>query len=774
MTGRADAQTTFELIAEYTNDVVVRVGLDGQLTYISPAIRKYGYEPEAVLAARGLELFHPDDRQSVADNTAALVRGELDPGANRQHRFRKADGTWAMVEGNPRIVFDSEGRPVEFLNIFRDITARWEAEEARQEQSQLLEAAFTHTAVGKALARLDGTFFRINEAFCRITGYSQAEMLKLDFQTITHPDDLAEDLRRLDQLTRGQIDSYAMDKRYVRHDGSVIWVHLTVSMIWSPDGTPKYYVAEVQDLTARMAAEAAVENKQALYRLIADNMTDIIVLCDLDGIVTYVSPSVANSGWVQEALLGRSFVDYCHPDDAPAVEAAFSYLARTGADTHVRWRGRHGVSGDWVWMESRPTLLRDPATHRPTGFIDVVRDVSQAIQQEAALALAKQEAEAASAVKSQFLANMSHEIRTPLTAILGFTQLLRKDSSVTDQAAIHVKRVAAAGKGLLAIVNDVLDFSKLEAGKIEVRTQPTKLAELCEEVLMIFSGLAEAKGLALQFSPAGDLPDLMMIDGDHLRQVLINLVGNAVKFTDHGGVDLRLCSDQAAGQLVIEVADTGPGLDVEAQARLFQRFTQIDGSATRKHGGTGLGLAISRGLVEAMGGSICVASRAGEGACFAIMLPMTPAERSPGATDGAAADLVDAMRVLVVDDNPANRDVVRYILEAGGADVFDAGSGLEALDLLALQPVDLVLLDLRMPGLSGRQTLERLRGVKGPNSAIPVLAFTADAEAVARGDLESFDGMVRKPIDPTEMLRAIAVAVAGDGASLAARAMSVS
>lgn len=759
MTNQIDAQSSFELIAEYTSDVVVRVDRSGLVTYISPAIRKYGYEPGAIVGTDGTVLFHPDDRASIAANAAALARGENDPAANRQHRFRKSDGTWAWVEGNPRVVFDEVGQPVEFLNIFRDITARWEAEEVAREQSQLLEAAFNYTAIGKALVGLDGAFLRINEAFCRIVGYPQSVMLKLDFQTITHPEDLDADLGLLEQLTAGKIESYALDKRYVRHDGAIIWVHLTVSMIRQADGSPKYYVAEVQDLTARRAAEASLKESEARYRLIAENMTDMIVLTRLNGEITYLSPSVSDTGWNGAELLGQSFVGFMHPDDAKAVGKAFLQLSQTGEFKQIRWRGRHGDSGDWIWMESRPTLLRDAQSNEPTGFVDVVRDVTVQVQQEEALALAKQEAEAATAVKSQFLANMSHEIRTPLTAILGFTSLLRDDPSVQGEAAVYVERVAAAGKGLLAIVNDVLDFSKLEAGKFEVRPHPTRLAELCEGTLSMFSGQADAKGLGLGFRAFADVPDCVLIDGDRLRQALINLIGNAVKFTDAGAVEVHLRAGEQVDEVVIDVKDSGPGLDADAQALLFQRFTQIDGSATRRHGGTGLGLAISRGFVEAMGGAIRLTSEPGAGACFSIILPAPVADMPGEGAQPADGGSIDAIRVLVVDDNNANREVVRRLLEAAGAEVTEASNGAEALEQLAVQPVDVVLLDLRMPGLDGAGTLKRLRADEGPNSEIPVLAFTADAELEREGELSAFDGLVRKPIDPVQLMTAVASAV---------------
>ncbi|HET6972072.1 MAG TPA: ATP-binding protein, partial [Phenylobacterium sp.] len=419
-----------------------------------------------------------------------------------------------------------------------------------------------------------------------------------------------------------------------------------------------------------------------------------------------------------------------------------------------RWRGRHRETGAWIWMESNPSLLRDPQTGKPNGFLDAVRDVSEQVAQEAALAEARAQAEAAAAAKSQFLANMSHEIRTPLTAVLGFARLLKEMGGLPEAAEGYVGKITGAGNGLLAIVNDILDFSKLEAGRFEVRPRPTDPIQACRETLDLFSGQAQAKGLELSFDARPGLPQTAMLDGDRLRQMLINLVGNAVKFTAAGGVTLRV-GPGAAGEMAVEVIDTGPGLDAASQAALFQRFTQIDGSTTRSHGGTGLGLAICRGIAEAMGGAVSVESQPGQGSTFRVTLPAPAAELPAELSQDGAPPAIEGVRVFVVDDNAANRELSRRILEAAGAEVEDADSAEAGLERLALAPHDVVLMDLRMPGLDGHGALKRLRETPGPNQHIPVLAFTADADLAGEGDLAGFDDLVRKPIQPLAMYLAI-------------------
>jgi PAS domain S-box-containing protein len=621
-----------EFIAEHTSDVFIRVSADGVITYASPSIRAYGYQPSDVVGTNGLQLIHPDDREHFMANSRALLAGEDSETADRVHRFLRADGEVIWIEGNPTAVRGPDGRADGFVNVFRDATRR-------------------------------------------------------------------------------------------------------------------------------RNTEAALANSEARYRAIAERTADVIAVSDNDGLITFMSPSIRRLGFEPGELIGKTFAPYTHPDDAGQLWKSLMSQERGGHCARLRWRAMNQATGEWVWQESAPSRLWDEVTGEPAGFLDVVRDVSDQVAQEAALFDARAEAEAATVVKSQFLANMSHEIRTPLTAVLGFTGLLAQSASLDEKARAHVDRIATAGSALLAIVNDILDFSKLEAGRVEVRPHPTDVAAVGRETLALFMGTAAIKGLELDLAVAPGVPEVVMLDADRLRQVLVNLTGNAVKFTDAGAVRVRIASAEDGRALRFEVEDTGPGLDGEQCARLFQRFNQIDGSTTRKHGGTGLGLAICKGIVEAMGGEIGVTSTPGQGSVFHLVLP---AEAAVTADQAAAEEgaSISGLRVMVVDDNPANRELARRFLEAFGAEVSDAVGGAEALEQLASLPVDAVLMDLRMPQVDGREALRRLREQPGPNQAVPVLAFTADAEVGDGAGLEAFDGVIRKPIDPLDMAARIAATMA--------------
>ena len=369
------------------------------------------------------------------------------------------------------------------------------------------------------------------------------------------------------------------------------------------------------------------------------------------------------------------------------------------------------------------------------------------------------QAEAAAHVKAEFLANMSHELRTPLTAVLGFTQLVEQQPELSDETRAYVQRVANAGKALRATVNDILDFSKLEAGQVDIKPQPMSPADLAREAAELFAAQARDKGVVLSVSGLSNLPPAIEADPDRLRQILLNLIGNAVKFTDSGAVIATIRFDEASQRLSVEVSDTGPGIAAEQAGHLFQRFAQVDGASTRRSGGTGLGLAICKGLVDAMGGKIGVESTLGSGSRFWFEIPARVAEAAP--EDDAPqtlAGLPEGCRVLVVDDNAANRHLARAILAPFGVNLTEATDGDEGVAEAEAKAFDVILMDLRMPRVDGRTAAARIRDGQGPNRRSPILAFSADASALPVDNL--FAGHVAKPLSALGLIEAMAVAIA--------------
>jgi CheY-like chemotaxis protein/nitrogen-specific signal transduction histidine kinase len=392
-----------------------------------------------------------------------------------------------------------------------------------------------------------------------------------------------------------------------------------------------------------------------------------------------------------------------------------------------------------------------------TALYGALIDITELKLAEAELRAAREAAEAAAAVKGEFLANMSHELRTPLTSVLGFTRLALEQPDLTETSRGYIAKASNAGAALLSTVNDILDFSKLESGRLQIRLAPADPAAVCRDTLELFSESADAKGLALRFEGAG-LPESLAIDPDRLRQVLLNLIGNAVKFSEAGEVVLAADWRAEDERLSLSVTDQGPGIAKAQQPLLFRRFSQVDGSSTRRHGGTGLGLAICMGIVEAMGGEIGVESEQGQGARFFFDIPAALA-MAPDTGEAEAATLfAPGVRILVTDDHPANRELVRAVLLPFGAEVSEAADGAEAVTLAGAEQFDLILMDLRMPVLDGMGAMQAIRAGGGHNAATPILAFSAGADApTAQARRQAgFSGDLSKPVMPADLLAAVA------------------
>ncbi len=337
---------------------------------------------------------------------------------------------------------------------------------------------------------------------------------------------------------------------------------------------------------------------------------------------------------------------------------------------------------------------------------------------------ARRRALVASRAKSEFLATMSHEIRTPMNSILGFAQLLLRDPGVSGPARDQVKVIADAGGSLMIVLNDILDFSKVEAGQIELLLEPVALDELLPATVEIMREPARAKGLALRLEADG-IEGAFSLDGQRLRQVLLNLLNNAMKFTDEGHVRLTAGLSADGKTLRFEIHDTGIGIDEAVIGRLFARFSQADSSTTRDYGGSGLGLAISKGLVERMGGRIGVDSRIGSGSCFWFELPATRVAKSASRAPEAPAQPLGG-RVLLVDDHPMNLRLGETLLGLLGCKVDLASSGEEAVQAAATQVYDAILMDVHMPRMDGLAATRAIRALKGPAGKAPIIAMSAD------------------------------------------------
>ncbi len=510
--------------------------------------------------------------------------------------------------------------------------AKLRASEAR------FRGTFENAAVGIAHEDLTGRFVRLNEQFCTILGYPQTELVGKTLAEVTHPEDLAADLAMFSALTRGELTSYTMEKRFIRKDGRPVWAHLTVSLQFYATGKPAYCIKIIQDISDRKRLEGELRQ-------------------------------------------------------------------------------------------------------------------------------AKEAAEAGNRAKDEFLANVSHEIRTPMNAILGMTELAL-DTPLPEEPRRFLKTAQSAAENLLGMLNGLLDFSKIEAGELELNPIDFSLRAAVVDTVRSLATRAHKKGLELASHVEADVPDALVGDAIRLRQVLLNLVGNAIKFTEKGEVVLRVhaagaAAPEAAALLRFEVSDTGIGIAREKQEIIFRAFEQQDTSTTRKYGGTGLGLTIAARLVALMGGTITVESEPGRGSTFAFTLPIKRQELRKEPVPAPPSGLLSKLPVLVVDDDDANRRLLEEWLKGWQMEPSARGDGLAALDAIwhsaaSGRPYALLLLDSRMPDTDGLTLAATIRERVELADTRIILMTSGEGQ----GDLPRLrelriDAHLTKPVQQKELLEAI-------------------
>jgi PAS domain S-box-containing protein len=541
-------------------------------------------------------------------------------------------------------------------------------------------------------------------------------------------------------------------------------VHVRHVALRRADGTPRAIVTLARDVSAERHTQRLLREAQERARDIAETVEDSLFVSNPQrSRFEFLAGSAFETwGMTREQFAARpaAFLDNVLEEDRHILEERYEREQR-GEGVDATFRIRHPDKGV-RWLRSR-TRVRT----MPDGSMRVlgrVADVTDSQQRKQELEHARDAAEAASQAKSQFMANMSHEIRTPMNGILGMTELLL-GTALNDKQRRFAQAVYRSGESLLEIINDILDFSKIEAGKLELAPTDFMLRAVVEDTLELLAPRAHERGLELSFREESGLPAMVHGDPLRLRQVLTNLVANAIKFTEHGEVVVdvrRACADGAHGELMFEfnVRDTGIGIPADVLPRLFHAFTQANGGMSRRYGGTGLGLAISRQLVELMGGAIDVRSAPGIGSEFRFTVRLLPAEDGQSAPDAETGDL-SALRALIVEDNPTNRTVLENMLGAWGMHVTLAEDGRQALDLLVGRtpqdpPFDLALVDMQMPHLDGIGFARALHeaGIQ-PEMKLVLLSSVSSPDDVRSAHDAGFDRFVAKPIRKSELRQAL-------------------
>ncbi|MDB5360033.1 MAG: sensor histidine kinase [Rhodospirillales bacterium] len=615
----AKAVADYRLLADNAGDMIVvndLATLDRR--YISPAsLAIYGRSPAELIGTNPREFVHPDDWPAVEAIWNGLRSG--DKQAMSCHRSLRPDGQWAWVEVKSQVVQDATGRPTgEVVSVVRDVSARIAAERAMRE-SELRFRAIAENATDIIL-RIgpDGMRRYVSPAAREILGIAPADMVGGNELRRVHPDDralVADRFRRMIEGEGPEIGTYSF--RALHSDGRTIWLEARDRVLRDEiTGRPIELISMLRDMTERVHSEDELRESEGRYRLLAENATDMIIRTSLDGRRLYTSPAYRDIlGYSPEELRIGEAGDIICPEDRPAFTEVFSELAAGRRDAvAVEYRVRHR-DGHLVWVETRLKLVRDAKTGAPVEVVGVVRDNSRQKANEEKLRAAHAEAERSNRMRSAFFSNMSHELRTPLNAVIGFADLMRQETLGPlglPKYREYAEDIHTSGEHLLGIINDILDFAKLEAGALVLHQEPVVLGALVATSCRLMAGKAEQKGIDLTFSVADEMPQAL---GDPVRtkQVLLNLLSNAIKFTPAGG-KIRVAAGSAAdGSPAISVADTGIGIAAEDLIKVVEPFGQVDNARNREGDGTGLGLPLSRRLMEMQGGALEIASGLGVG-----------------------------------------------------------------------------------------------------------------------------------------------------------------
>lgn len=746
----------FEDVATAAGEYIWEFDRQGIFTFVSERVQAVLGMPAAqVVGHSPIEFMSPEYAKKSRIELVRLMKAQEGFKGFEVPGFR-ADGSvvWQQLSGTP--ILDADGKVSGYRGISQDITIQKEAEHAVVRSEKKFRDLIEGSIQGLVIHREYKPLF-INDAYARMVGYENGSQMMEEVETLLDilPPEFKDNAAKFWRSSiSGELDGQVSRGKVVNRFGDIIWTD-AIGRVIDWDNEPAFQITVI-DVTEGYNSELALKESEERFRVVAENASDLITIRGTSGELTYASPSaVPITGYQPEELINSPPGSMTHEDDLPALEQqrADRIAGRSNNETTLLWRMRR-KDGRLIWLETSSSTLPPPEGETGYRVLSLSRDVTDRVERERELEAARdrltrqadelselavrlederKRAEQANLAKSQFLAMMSHELRTPMTGVLGMVDLLNR-TSVNKTQRDMLNTLQRSASALLELLNDVLDFSKIEAGEFDLEVVDFRLSTLLKDVQQLFEPVLSNKGLSLSVNISPGVQDVLRGDPTRLRQVLLNLIGNAQKFTENGGVTINIDQHESySGDITlrVEVIDTGIGIAPDDQNRLFQAFVQAEANTTRKFGGTGLGLAICKQLVEAMGGVIWVDSELGRGSTFIFTLPTSigdalEADRFQAEKAGDMLTLTP-MRVLVVEDNPTTQMLVKSMLERDGHTVVTADNGAEAVEAAATSDFHIILMDMQMPVMDGPDATRKIRAMSGAIAECPVIALTADA-----------------------------------------------
>jgi PAS domain S-box-containing protein len=749
------AEEKYRGIFENVAEGIYQTTPDGQYLSANPMLaRIYGYDSAEELMAAIRDIRHQVYvRDGRRDDFVRLIQRDGTVSRFESQVYRK-DGSIIWISESARAVRDAAGQVLYYEGTVEDITERRRAEDALRD-SELLYHSLVE-CLPQNIFRKDkaGRFTFGNRRFCEVLGRSPEGILgKTDFDFF--PAALAEKYQCDDRRVMESRQTFETVEEHLTPDRGKIHVQVVKTPLYDAEGEVIGVQGIFWDVTERKKMEEALAHERELLRALLDNMPDAIYFKDRESRFVRVGKALAQRFGLDHSseVEGKTDFDFFAREHAQGAYDDEQEIVRTGRPMIGKPEKETWRAGKDTWVLSTKMPLRNQ-TGEIIGTFGISKDITQLKEAEQELAKARDAALEMARLKAEFLANMSHEIRTPMNCIIGMTGLLL-DTPQTDEQREFTETIRTSADALLAIINDILDFSKMEAGRLLVEHAEFDLAETVEMTVELLAEAAEAKGLELVSWIDPTLPRRLRGDPGRIRQVLMNLLGNAIKFTDRGEVGVRVVRRSETEDRVAvhcTVTDTGIGIPAEASQKLFQAFSQVDGSLTRKHGGTGLGLAISKQLVEMMDGHIGVTSEPGKGSTFWFSLRPSKVTVDPSAPSQSPPADLSGKRVLIVDDNATVRGAVLDYVKAwqmSGIATAGLDEARETWRRAAAErrPFDVLLLDLDLPGVDSLGVAQEIRA--DPQLAglrlvmVTSIGLHLDAEVWRRAGI---DGHLVKPL----------------------------